>query len=155
MIIIIIMNKPRISEAFVQDIYHTLRFAKSEISFKISTFGGSWFWGDRYFRDLLTPVTFYHFFRGVVNFGTLRQSVIFLKRSDSSVSQLYRALSTEFRWALNSFPSGKTFRHSKTLKLQDKRSLRTGQKSTLHAAFSLLWRYAKSMRTTHISVVTV
>ena len=41
MIIIIIMNKPRISEAFVQDIYHTLRFAKSEISFKISTFGGS------------------------------------------------------------------------------------------------------------------
>ena len=54
----IIINKPRISEAFVQDIYHTLCFAKREISFEVSTFGGSLFWGDRYFRDLLTPVTY-------------------------------------------------------------------------------------------------
>ena len=33
---------------------------------------GRYFWRDCYFWDLLTPVTFYRYFRGVVTFGTLR-----------------------------------------------------------------------------------
>ena len=57
---IIIISKPQIS---VQDIYHTryflqkgklvLRSQKSLLS------EGRYFRGDRYFRDLLTPVIFY------------------------------------------------------------------------------------------------
>ena len=57
--------------AFVQDIY-PLFLAKNEISFEVASFGGSLFSRDRYFWDLLTPVTFYHYFRRVVTFGTLR-----------------------------------------------------------------------------------
>ena len=62
--------------AFVQDIYHPLFFAKREISFVVSTFGGSLFSGDCYFQDLQTPVTFssYRYFRGVVTFRILRYS---------------------------------------------------------------------------------
>ena len=61
---IIIINKHRI--------WHLLRmsiisfryfFPKREICFEISSFGGSLFSGDRYFRDLITPVTFYRCFR--------------------------------------------------------------------------------------------
>ena len=47
-------------------------FRKREVSFEVSTFGGSLFQGDRYFLDLLTPVTLHRYFRGVVTFGTLR-----------------------------------------------------------------------------------
>lgn len=71
--IIIINNNPWTSVAFVQDIY-PLFLAKNEISFKVATFGGSLFsgGGGSLLWDLLTPVTFYHYFRGVVTFGTLR-----------------------------------------------------------------------------------
>ena len=56
--------------AFVQDIYHPLFFAKREISFVVSTFGGSLFSGDCYFQDLQTPVTFssYRYFRRFATF---------------------------------------------------------------------------------------
>ena len=74
------------------DLSYLLFFAKREISFEVSTFGGSlfiylfiFFWGgggggNRYFRDLLTPVTFYRYFRRfatfdgrwVATFGTLQ-----------------------------------------------------------------------------------
>ena len=56
--------------AFVQDIYHPLFFAKREISFVVSTFGGSLFSGDCCFQDLQTPVTFssYRYFRRFATF---------------------------------------------------------------------------------------
>ena len=61
--------------AFVQDIY-PLFLAKNEFSFEVATFGGSLFpggrGGGRYFWDLLTPVTFCCYFRGVITFGTLQ-----------------------------------------------------------------------------------
>ena len=56
---------------FVQDINHIRYFfAKRKSSFEISTFGGSLFSGVRY--CLVTPVTFFRYFRGVVTFGSLR-----------------------------------------------------------------------------------
>ena len=65
-----IINYPRISVAFVQDIYHPLFFRKREISFVVSTFGGTLFSGDCYFQDLQTPVTFssYRYFRRFATF---------------------------------------------------------------------------------------
>ena len=55
---------------------------KREITFEVTTFGGSLNSGCRYFRDLLTPVKFYSYFRKgryfrvIVTFGTLRYFVI-------------------------------------------------------------------------------
>ena len=150
----IIMNKPRISEAFVQDIYQTLCFAKREISFEVSTFGGLLFWGDRHFRDLLTPVTFYRFFRGIVNFGTLRLICNLPKEkwqlSFPTVSSVkYRVpLSLKFISEWENLPSQQGLETSRQMQPTNRPKIDV-------AAFSLLWRYAKLMRTTHISVVTV
>ena len=56
--------------AFAQNIYH-IRYLKREISFEVSTFGGLLLFfflggGDRYFWDLLTPVTFIATFRSLL-----------------------------------------------------------------------------------------
>ena len=79
-----IINQPRISVAFVQDIYHPLFFAKREISFVVSTFGGSLFSGDCCFQDWQTPVTFssYRYFRRFVSFeGSLLSEFYGIQKS--------------------------------------------------------------------------
>ena len=59
-------------------IISVISFAKKEISFEVSTFGGSSFsGGSGYFRDLPTPdmlslLSEVRYFLGVVTFGTLR-----------------------------------------------------------------------------------
>ena len=59
----VIIIKPRITVAFVR-VYHVRYFfCKREIIFEVSASVGSLFSGDRYSRDLLTPVTFYRSFR--------------------------------------------------------------------------------------------
>ena len=59
--------------AFVQDIYHSVFFfsfpAEKEISFVASIPSEG-----RYFRDLLTPVTFYRYFRRFATFKGSLQS---------------------------------------------------------------------------------
>ena len=70
--------------AFVQDIFHPLLFAKREISFVVSTFGGSLFPGDCYFQDLQTPVTFssYCYFRRFATFeGSLLSEFYGIQKS--------------------------------------------------------------------------
>ena len=73
---IIIINKPQISVALVhQIIYHIQYFCQKGKYFWALYFQRvirHYFRGYRYFRDSLTPVTFYRYFRGVVTFGTLR-----------------------------------------------------------------------------------
>ena len=54
---IIIISKPQIS---VQDIYHTRYFLqKGKLVLRSLLAKGRCFRGNRYFRDLLTPVIFY------------------------------------------------------------------------------------------------
>lgn len=63
---IIIIDIPRIGVAFVQDVYHIHHiFAKSEISFEVSTFGGLLFLEGSLHSEVC-------YFQGVITFGTLR-----------------------------------------------------------------------------------
>lgn len=71
----IIINKPRISVAFVQDIYHICYFLQ-----KGKLVVGSLLSEGRYFPgiwDLLTPVTFYHYFRRFATFEGLLLSELY------------------------------------------------------------------------------
>ena len=55
----IVINKPRISVAFVQDIYHIHYFMqKGKLVLRSLLLKGRYFRGDSHFQDLLTPVTF-------------------------------------------------------------------------------------------------
>ena len=70
----IIINKPRISVAFVQDIYICYFLHKGKLVV------GSLLSEGRYFPgiwDLLTPVTFYHYFRRFATFEGLLLSELY------------------------------------------------------------------------------
>ena len=84
-------RKSELIKVFVNYVSYPLFFCKIK-SFEVSSFGGSLFSvGDRYFWDLLTPVTFYRYFRGVVTFGTLRyQDTSSLLASSASITLLIR-----------------------------------------------------------------
>ena len=63
------MNKPKISVAFVQDMHHICYFLQKEkLAFRFLLSESHYFSGDRYFQDLLTPVTFYHYLRRFATF---------------------------------------------------------------------------------------
>ena len=86
-------RKNELIKVFENYLSYPLFFAKTEISFEVSSFGGSLFSGrgDPYFWDLLTPVTFYRYFLGVVTFGTLRyQDISSLLASSASIKLLIR-----------------------------------------------------------------
>ena len=54
------MNKPKISVAFVQDMHHICYFLQKEkLAFRSLLSESHYFSGDRYFQDLLTPVTLF------------------------------------------------------------------------------------------------
>ena len=74
----IIINKPRISVAFVQDIYHICHFLqKGKLVLGSLLSEGCYFRGDCYFGDLLTPVTFYHYFQRFATFEGLLLSELY------------------------------------------------------------------------------
>ena len=55
--------------AFFQDIYHiSYFFQKRKLVLRSLLSEGRYFGGDSNFRDLLTPVTFYHYFQRFANF---------------------------------------------------------------------------------------
>ena len=72
---IIIISKPRISVAFVQDIYHYIHYfsQKGKLVLRSLLLEGRYFRGDPYFQDLLTLATFHRYFQ---RFATFEGSLI-------------------------------------------------------------------------------
>ena len=72
------INKPRISVAFVQDIYHICYFLqKGKLVLRSLLLEGCYFQGDCYFQYLLTPMTFYHYFQRLAAFEGLLPSELY------------------------------------------------------------------------------
>ena len=72
--------------AIFQDIYHiSYFFQKRKLVLKSLLSEGRYFGGDSNFRDLLTPVTFYHYFQ---RFATFEASLLL---------ELYNSLLTPTR----------------------------------------------------------